>query len=174
MMKALIAQAERGEITGTELRNQIDVIHAIKVELDARMIEDDLPAAPEPVQESMFKIPERGKAAPPVSDRAHARTSDPWTSHAAAKAITKDDLRGTQAAVLACFNRFGPMHHERLVEVYEAKQSEFGWPQQSVSGLRTRTSELVGAGLLRDGRRTVRLVSGRQSIVWEVPTKEES
>lgn len=102
----------------------------------------------------------------PPADEAHARTTDPWTSHAAARSLTADRLRDTQAAVLDAFHRYGPMHHERLVLAYLEERWRWGWPLQSVSGLRTRTSELVAAGYVEDTERTVRLPSGRQSKVW--------
>jgi hypothetical protein len=40
-MRRLTAQVENGEITKAELRNQVEVFHALKVECDARLIEDD-------------------------------------------------------------------------------------------------------------------------------------
>ncbi len=102
-----------------------------------------------------------------TATQAHARTSDPWTSHAAARSITAEELRETQEAVLACFVRFGPMHHERLIERYAESYAEAAWPRQSVSGLRTRTKELVDADLVEDTGQFVRLPSGRRSIVWQ-------
>ena len=99
--------------------------------------------------------------------RAHARGSDPWTSHAAARSLDAETLRKTQEAVLACFQIAGAMHHERLVDRYGTLRPEYGWPEQSVSGLRTRTSELVTGGHLRDSGRVTRLDSGRKSIIWE-------
>ena len=102
-----------------------------------------------------------------VRDKAFARTGDPWTSHAAAASLSPERLTRTQAAVLAAFDRFGAMHHELLIEKYEAERVEQGWPMQSVSGLRTRTSELVDRGLLRDTGRVVPMPSRRASKVWE-------
>lgn len=52
-MTALREQAERGEITAAELRNQVDVMHALKVDLDATMVKDT--SAPEHFeQDSLF------------------------------------------------------------------------------------------------------------------------
>ena len=92
---------------------------------------------------------------------AHARTGDPWTSHAAARSIEPAKLRESQQAVLAFFRKNGPMHHDHLTRHY------VGPPWQSQSGLRTRTKELVDLGLIQDTGRTVRLPSGRSSIIWE-------
>ena len=104
-----------------------------------------------------------------LATAAHARAGDPWTSHAAARSLDPDRLRATQAAVLACFQYHGPMHHEALLAAYAARRWQ---PPQSPSGLRTRTRELVEGGLLRNSGRTVRLPSGRASIIWEVQPDE--
>lgn len=98
-------------------------------------------------------------------DHARARNTDPWTSHAAARSIPYDKLRESQQFVYECYQTFGPMHHERLVEVYAAARR---WRPQSPSGLRSRASELVDAGWLRDSGEVVVLPSKRRSIVWEV------
>lgn len=108
-----------------------------------------------------------------LPDEARARQGDPWTSHAAARSIPPDKLRASQRAVLQCFETAGPMHHERLVKVYTARQEAGGWPMQSVSGLRTRTHELVEAGYLRNSGKVVVLPSRRKSIVWEVNSRPE-
>ncbi len=103
-----------------------------------------------------------------LPSEAHARTSDPWTSHAAAASLDEDRLSATQEAVLDCFRRYGPMHHELLIHRYLPGGSP-AWPTQSQSGLRTRTRELVAGGLLCDTGETVVLASGRKSIVWGEP-----
>ena len=101
-----------------------------------------------------------------LDDEAHARNSDPWTSHAAARSLDVERLRETQKAVLACFVKRGKMCHEQLVERYGP-----GPPLQSVSGLRTRCHELVDAGYLRDSGKTIILASGRSSIIWELAVR---
>lgn len=57
-MRRLREQCEAGEITKAELRKQVDVIHDLKVELDATMIPED-EVRPELQQDSLFQIPER-------------------------------------------------------------------------------------------------------------------
>lgn len=99
---------------------------------------------------------------------ARARGTDPWTSHAAARSIEVEALRASQQAVLDCFASHGPMHHERLIEIYGAEYRERAWPPQSVSGLRTRTHELVEAGVVMNSGRVIRLASGRRSIIWKL------
>jgi hypothetical protein len=126
---------------------------------------DDEDAAPEPL--TLLDVASLDSPTPEIADHARARTSDPWTSHAAAGSIPEEKLRETQAAVLAAFRVLGPMTHEDLVSGYGREAPGLGWPRQSVSGLRTRTSELVAAEFLRNSGRTVRLPSGRHSIVWE-------
>lgn len=103
-----------------------------------------------------------------VAARAVARTSDPWTSHAAARSITEEQLRDSQRAVLDAFRQYGALHHEALIELYEYARVNDGkpWPRQSESGLRTRTKELRDAGFIEDTGETIRLPSGRQSKVW--------
>lgn len=141
-------------------KRELRIIHEAKAVLDATLTEqrDEQP----PIEQSeLFPIPDRV-----IASRAYARTTDPGTSHAAARSITEDALRDSQAAVLACYREHGAMHHEQLVTLYGAHGPQRGWPRQAESGLRTRTSELVDAGYVRDSGRTVKLPSGRSSIVW--------
>jgi hypothetical protein len=100
--------------------------------------------------------------------RAHTRRTDPWTSHEAADSIASEKIRASQQAILECFRHFGPMWHQLLVANYRAAQEAMDWPEQSESGLRTRTSELVARGLVRNTGQIVRLKSKRKSIVWEL------
>jgi hypothetical protein len=101
-----------------------------------------------------------------LEGEARARTTDPWTSHAAARSIPPDKLRASQRAVHECFMTYGPMWHDDLVETYEKRRDWKGWPRQSESGLRTRTKELRDAGYIEDTGETVQLPSGRQSKIW--------
>jgi hypothetical protein len=101
-----------------------------------------------------------------LAGEARARTTDPWTSHAAARSIPEDKLRDSQRAVLDAYRTWGPMHHDMMVENYEEARWRRGYPRQSESGLRTRTKELREAGYIEDTGKTVRLPSGRQSKVW--------
>jgi hypothetical protein len=96
---------------------------------------------------------------PKLAADAHARNTDPETSHAAASSV--GDLRPRQVAVLDVLRRCGPCHDEAIAAFYTG-------PPQSPSGLRTRRRELVDAGLVRDSGDRARLQTGRQSIVWEV------
>ena len=106
-----------------------------------------------------------------VSVVAHARTTDPETSRAAARSLTVETLRESQAAVLRVFTGHHRMTDSDLEEMYEVYRvsNPYGFPRQSPSGLRTRRSELAGAGLVVDSGQRKRLPSGRSSIVWEIP-----
>src|SRR5690349_12890558 len=89
-------------------------------------------------------------AAPPAEPvpAAHARRTDPETSHAAAASLTPERLAKGQAEVLNIL-RQGPMCDQRIAQTALAWHSA-----QSPSGLRTRRAELVAAGLVEDsGRR---------------------
>ena len=102
----------------------------------------------------------------PATRPARARTSDPTTSHAAAASITLPDLRLSQRSVLACLTLIRSGTDEAIAAAYRGGWEQNGWPRQSVSGLRTRRSELVGSCLVIDTGRTEQLPSGRASTVW--------
>jgi len=97
----------------------------------------------------------------PPQPEAHARRSDPETSHAAAASLSADRLRASQQEVLTIVRLDGPIHDERLVAIARTVGLA-----QSVSGLRTRRSELVALGLVKDSGQRVTLRSGRASILW--------
>ena len=105
-------------------------------------------------------------------DQAHARTTDPITSHEAATSITVDQLRKSQRSVYDCFalNIRGMADFE-LEALYKIDRKSHGWPKQSDSGIRTRRKELVDAGFLEDSGRTARTLSGRRSVIWEKTDK---
>lgn len=101
-----------------------------------------------------------------LAAEARARFTDPTTSHAAARSLSEDDLRGSQRAVLACLRVYGPGSDSTISGRYAARREAHGWPRQSPSGLRTRRKELADAGLIVDTGDRVTLPSGRRSIVW--------
>lgn len=98
----------------------------------------------------------------------HARRSDPATSHAAAASISRRTQVTCQQAVLACLTMLRCSDDVNLCVTYERIAGHHGWPVQSQSGIRTRRSELVAAGLVVDTGRKVTLASGRQAVVWAV------
>jgi len=89
-----------------------------------------------------------------------ARNTDPQTSHEAAASVK--DLTETKKYILKALNR--PRTDIGLGEAY--RNLKFA-PRVSESGLRSRRSELVTDGLVRDSGERVKLESGRKAIVWE-------
>jgi hypothetical protein len=98
--------------------------------------------------------------------RAVARRTDPETSHEAAASLRAEEIRRSQAAVLACLRRFGAMTDEQIAERYEGARYQYDWPAQSPSGLRTRRGEVVNAGFVEDSGLRRKLASGRRAIIW--------
>lgn len=90
---------------------------------------------------------------------AHARTTDPATSHEAAAAVNKDHAKNLRRRVLQVLMAHGPIDDTRLCAFLVTE----GTP----SGVRTRRNELVKAGMVRDTGRRVTLKTNRQAIVWE-------
>jgi hypothetical protein len=94
-----------------------------------------------------------------------ARTTDPETSHAAGRSLR--NLTARRTAVLNLLRTTGPMADHEIAAAYIRAEAEGTVPHQSPSGLRTRRSELVDAGLLRDSGERTTTPSGRQAIIWE-------
>jgi hypothetical protein len=91
---------------------------------------------------------------------AHARKTDPITSHEAADSVK--DPTATQEAILKALKR--PATDVALVERYRNLKNA---PRASESGIRSRRAELVKRGLVVDtGLRAV-LDSGRKAIIWK-------
>lgn len=88
-----------------------------------------------------------------------ARNTDPGTSHAAAGSVR--NLTATQEGILKALNR--PRTDVDLAEAYNNLR---GVPRASDSGLRSRRSELVAQGLVKDTGSRIKLPSGRMAIVW--------
>jgi len=91
---------------------------------------------------------------------AHARDSDPGTSHQAAAHVTKTTLKPSQRDVLEVLQA-GPrtqysLERGRLQSLY------------SPSRIRTAVAELTGLNKVRDTGEKKRLPSGRNAIIWEV------
>lgn len=100
---------------------------------------------------------------PSLATTAHARTTDPATSHRAAASLT--NLRPAQEEVLALFRKYGPMIDEEMLSRAGDEQVK-----QTPSGLRTRRSELVEAGLMVDSGEQRPTPSGHNAIVWVAVT----
>ena len=92
-------------------------------------------------------------------DQAHARKTDPSTSHAAAASMKPAKLAHQRRLVYETLKARGPMTDWDLVNCL---------PGESPSGVRTRRKELASAGLVCDSGGKQRLPSGRAAIVWRV------
>jgi predicted ArsR family transcriptional regulator len=96
---------------------------------------------------------------------AHARNTDPTTSHAAARTVRRTQSARIRAVILHLLRDHGPQTDAELADAYDSLP---GGPGVSPSGLRTRRCELVRQGLVVDSGGRVRLESGRTAIVWEL------
>lgn len=90
--------------------------------------------------------------------QAVARRDDPETSVAAAASVER--IRESQRVILDTLRLYGPLSDEGI---WHELPDDF---DISPSGARTRRSELVGKGLVRDSGRRERLASGRLAVVW--------
>ena len=104
--------------------------------------------------------PGQQEALPLTPSGAVARSTDPQTSWQAARSIDPEGLRESQQQVLDILRRHGPLTDEGIYRFVNG--------EQSVSGARTRRSELVQAGLVRDSGARGTTSAGRRTIVWEV------
>lgn len=97
--------------------------------------------------------------------RAHARNTDPTTSHAAARSVRNQT--DTHERILDLLERFGDATDEELVIYWRQMRDLADWPAISPSGLRSRRAELVDLGLVVDTGRRGKTASGRSCIVWD-------
>lgn len=99
------------------------------------------------------------RRATPATETARARHTDPITSHLAADSVT--GIRASQRMILGALERHGPGTDE---DIYRWLKDE--GHSISLSGARTRRSELVRLGLVEDSGDKKRLPTNRLSIVW--------
>lgn len=97
----------------------------------------------------------------------HARRGDPHTSHAAAASVRQLTIRAVHRAQLTLLAEHGDTH-DGLWSRYQTERAARDWPRCSVSGFRTRVSELVDLELVADSGTRVRLPSHRLAIVWQL------
>jgi len=96
---------------------------------------------------------------------AHARTEDPETSHEAAASVT--GITEKQQAVWLLLGE--PRTDPDLAVEYMRRHREQPdtFPKQSMSGLRTRRSELVDAGKVHFTGEYLNTPSGRRAMLWQ-------
>jgi len=100
----------------------------------------------------------------PVIPIAHARHTDPDTSHQAAATVTR--ITDSRQAILDAYRLRGPMADFDLEDYYAQVWQMHRWPRQSASGIRTRRAELADLGLVADTNRRTVTPSGRPCIIW--------
>ena len=93
-----------------------------------------------------------------------ARNTDPTTSHNAAASVATDTVTRTQALILEALRAHGPLTDEQLCQ----RIADVERKPVSVSGIRTRRSELVTAGRVIDTGRRQPTLTGRSAIVWSL------
>ena len=91
---------------------------------------------------------------------ATARSSDPATSHEAAR--SHRDTGTIRARIIDLLWTEGPMTDEQLVELYLHRHAASATP----SGIRTRRAELVADGYIEQTSRPGRTKAGRRATVW--------
>ena len=98
-----------------------------------------------------------------LEEEAHARATDPETSHAAAKTV---NVTKGQQTVLSEFRLYSRLTDEQLIEALAVRATSCPEAMLSDSGARSRRAELVAKRLIRDSgdRRTTK--AGRSTIVW--------
>jgi len=94
---------------------------------------------------------------------AHARTTDPQTSHQAARSVNV--TRG-QRIVLNEFLMYHHMTDEQLIEVLKIRQGSCPDARLSDSGARSRRAELVAIGILKDTGRRTTTAANRKTTIW--------
>ena len=95
---------------------------------------------------------------------ARARTTDPATSHEAAKKVT-NTLR-VQNIILSILWARGPLTDPQIAEHYYNRVADGSAPKASDSGLRTRRAELDKKGLVHPTGEREKLDTGRTATVW--------
>lgn len=89
----------------------------------------------------------------------HARITDPETSHEAAESVT--NITPLKREILQ--RLMTPMTDAELIRTLKIYSELI----VTDSGVRSRRSELVQAGLVRDTGARQKLKTGRNAIVWE-------
>lgn len=100
-----------------------------------------------------------------TAPQAHARRTDPRTSHAVARRIT--NTQKVRAHIEYLFRNLGRMHDESLIVNYLASSSNLR-PHATEQSIRSRRKELVDRNVLRDSGEKKLTRAGNPSAVWEI------
>jgi hypothetical protein len=106
--------------------------------------------------------PEEFEDEGPLFAKTKARTEDPATSKAAAEALKPGSVLRLRNIVYLFLSKKSMEDGELVARVSVA------YPEYSPSGVRTRRSELVEIGKVRDSGLRQKLASGSEAIIWEV------
>lgn len=93
------------------------------------------------------------------------RKNDGDTSWEAALGVTKGKRHDLYHAIVLVLTKWGPQSDQQIGQLLTNNHIPF-----SDSGLRTRRSELVKAGWVRDSGTRTKTVSGGSTVVWEAVT----
>lgn len=93
-----------------------------------------------------------------------ARRTDPETSHEAAKSVSEESITETQRAIIKLLGTT-PMNDDQLFQMYFQGAEQGYWKHASMSGVRSRRSELVKRGIVKNVGRT-KTSFGRAAIIW--------
>lgn len=102
---------------------------------------------------------------PPGTDDdlfAHARRTDPDTSHSAAASVK--NITTAHSQILGVLRGMGPLTDE---QIYQHMRLDL-LAKISESGCRSRRSELVNMAMVRDSGERRLTKAGRKSIVWAI------
>ena len=94
---------------------------------------------------------------------AHARSTDPQTSHEAARTV---NVTKGQQTVLNEFLMYHELTDEALIEALQVRQDSCPDAKLSDSGARSRRAELVAIGILKDTGRYGKTATGRKTTIW--------
>ena len=100
-----------------------------------------------------------------LEEEAHARTTDPTTSHEAAKSV---DVTKGQKVVLAEFRMYTKLTDEELIEALRIRATSCPDALLSDSGARSRRAELVRKGYVIDSGERKATKAGRATVVWRL------
>lgn len=103
---------------------------------------------------------------------AHARNTDPSTSHLAAESVA--EVSRVQALVLALFHYLGDLTDAELCHNWHLMTVAGDYPPATDQNIRSRRAELVQAGRLSATGRIAYTLHGRKTTVWDITPSSSS
>ena len=99
----------------------------------------------------------------------YARTTDPVTSHEAARVATRSNAK---TVVLAILKKHGPLHDDGILTIHNEMVRKGLTTARSPQRLRTARHELCDENLVREHKEhglpvAVKLATGYASQIWE-------